>query len=109
MSAEARLERLARTPRLLVALDFDGTLAPLQDSPMAARMTPAAKDAVTALAVSPDTTVALVSGRSLHDLREIAEHRLESRLHLAASHGAEQWHPGDPAQPAPAADPAALR
>ncbi|MFT4212404.1 MAG: trehalose-phosphatase [Microbacterium sp.] len=109
MSADACVERLARTPRLLVALDFDGTLAPLADRPMTARMTPAAKDAVTALVATPDTAVALVSGRSLHDLREIAEHRLDSRLHLAASHGAEYWHPGDPAEPAPAADPAALR
>ena len=29
---------LARTPVLLVALDFDGTLSPLEDEPMEARM-----------------------------------------------------------------------
>ena len=40
------LAALARTPRLLVALDFDGTLSPLVDEPMAARMLPAARDAV---------------------------------------------------------------
>ena len=33
----AALQPLASTPVLLIALDFDGTLAPLIDEPMAAR------------------------------------------------------------------------
>ena len=68
------LARVAASDRLLVALDFDGTLAPLEDEPMKARALPAAAAAVDALAALPDTPVAFVSGRSLHDLREIAEH-----------------------------------
>ncbi len=40
------LARVAASERLLVALDFDGTLAPLEDEPMDARMLPAARDAV---------------------------------------------------------------
>lgn len=88
------LDDLALTPRLLVALDFDGTLAPLVDEPLTARMTPAAAEAVAALVASPATTVALVSGRSLVDLRMIAEHGDDSALLLAASHGAEWWTPG---------------
>lgn len=92
--ADDVLEPLARTPRLLVALDFDGTLSPLQKDAMAARMLPAARRAVSALAALPDTTVALVSGRSLVDLRVIAEHRDDSPLWLAGSHGAEFWQPG---------------
>jgi trehalose 6-phosphate phosphatase len=91
--ADALLARIAATPRLLVALDFDGTLAPLVDEPMTARATPDAARAVEALAALPDTTVALVSGRSLHDLREIAEHTDDSRLLLAGSHGAQYWVP----------------
>ena len=90
----ATLEQLAATEHLLVALDFDGTLSPLVDVPMDARMTAEARAAVDALVATPDTTVALVSGRSLHDLREIAEHNDESAILLAGSHGAEFWVPG---------------
>ncbi len=89
------LERLARTERLLVALDVDGTLAPLGDRPMEVRMLPAARQAVTALAALPGTTVALVSGRTLPDLRVITEHTDDSPLLLAGSHGAEYWTPGE--------------
>lgn len=99
MSA-ASVEELARAGQLLVALDFDGTLAPRLDDPMACRMLPAARAAVDALARLPGTTVALVSGRSLADLKEISEHAPGSPIHLAGSHGAEFWHAGDPEHPA---------
>ena len=94
-SAEAALDALVRTPVLLTALDFDGTLSPLENEPMDARMLPAARDAVEALVATPDTFVALVSGRSLSDLRVIAEHGEDSRVWLAGSHGAEFWVPGE--------------
>jgi trehalose 6-phosphate phosphatase len=86
---------LAASDLLLVALDFDGTLSPLADDPMAARMLPAARDAVSAVVAAPDTVVALVSGRSLVDLRVIAEHDDTSRVLLAGSHGAEFWSPDE--------------
>lgn len=87
------IDELAATPRLLVALDFDGTLAPLVDEPMSARMIPEAAEAVAALVAAPRTTVAFVSGRTLDDLRIIAEHDDRSPILLAASHGAQWWHP----------------
>ena len=93
--AVAAIARLAASPRLLVALDFDGTLSPLEDEPMDARMLPAARDAVDALVAAPETVVAFVSGRSLVDLRVIAEHGDASRVLLAGSHGAEFWIPGE--------------
>lgn len=83
------LEQIAGTETLLVALDFDGTLSPLHDVPMDARATPAGVAAVAALAALPNTVVALVSGRSLGDLRIIAEHADDSPVYLAGSHGAE--------------------
>jgi trehalose 6-phosphate phosphatase len=86
---------VAATDRLLVALDFDGTLSPLEDDPMEARMLPAARAAVDELIAAPQTLVALVSGRSLSDLRIIAEHGDDSLLLLAGSHGAEFWIPGE--------------
>ena len=94
MSADdTSLDRLVTAPRLLVALDFDGTLSPLEDDPMAARMLPAARTAVDALTALPCTWVALVSGRSMSDLRIIAEHGDDSPVLLAGSHGAEYWTP----------------
>lgn len=87
--------RIAATDLLLVALDFDGTLAPLSDDPMSVRMLPAVRPAVAAVLDAPDTIVAFVSGRSLVDLRIIAEHDDASSVLLAGSHGAEYWIPAE--------------
>ncbi|MDO8149321.1 trehalose-phosphatase [Isoptericola sp. b515] len=85
---------------LLVALDFDGTLAPLVDDPTASRMTPAARTAVDelgALTVPGDgdapasrVRLALVSGRDLDDLATRAAPPVGS--YLVGSHGAETGH-----------------
>lgn len=64
------LERFAGRGRVLVALDFDGVLAPLVDEPSAARPLPAAVEALQRLVATTD--VALVSGRDLDDLRACA-------------------------------------
>jgi trehalose 6-phosphate phosphatase len=92
-AAESALQRLAATPHLLAALDFDGTLSPFVADPMTARMLGSARAALDALAASPGTTVALVSGRTLTDLRVIAEHDDSSSILLAGSHGVEYWFP----------------
>lgn len=79
--------RLAGAERLLLALDFDGTLAPFVDTPKAARMLPAAKAALDRLEALPDTWVAYVSGRPLSSL-EIVTEADEDAL-LIGSHGVE--------------------
>jgi len=94
-AADATIEAVATTDRLLIALDFDGTLSPLVDEPMTARMTPGARAALEKLVTLPHTVVALVSGRSLGHLREIAEHADDSPIWLAGSHGAQFWVPGE--------------
>ncbi|MFD1720041.1 trehalose-phosphatase [Amnibacterium endophyticum] len=81
------LAALAATPRLLVALDFDGTLAPEVDDPEKARATPEARAAVERLVDLPDTRVAMVSGRSLGDLEQVAP--FGDRVLLVGSHGIE--------------------
>lgn len=92
--ADAALSAIAATPRLVVALDFDGTASPLVADPMAARALPEVAEQVARLAALPDTVVAYVSGRSLHDLRVITEHTDDSVIALAGSHGAQYWYPG---------------
>ena len=81
------LTRLAETERLLVALDFDGTLAPLVDRPEDARATPRSRAAIERLAVADDTRVAIVSGRALASLDDVASPP-EGTL-LSGSHGVE--------------------
>lgn len=81
------LARLAGTRRLLVALDFDGTLAPEVDDPEKARALPEAREAVLRLLAMPRTRVALVSGRALKSLIEVAD--LPDEALLVGSHGIE--------------------
>ena len=81
------LRELARVKRLLVALDFDGTLAPEVDKPLAARALPEAAEAILRLTDQPDTTVALVSGRALDSLTTVAD--APDSVLLVGSHGVE--------------------
>jgi trehalose 6-phosphate phosphatase len=84
---EQALARLAREPHLLVACDYDGTLAPIVDVPAEARPRRESVAALRALAALPDTSVAVISGRSLHDLAALS--RLPEEIHLVGSHGTE--------------------
>ncbi len=81
------LRELARTKRLLVALDFDGTLAPEVDEPEKARALPESRAAVLRLAAMPNTRVALVSGRALASLEAVTS--LPDTVLLVGSHGIE--------------------
>lgn len=83
---------LANAPRLLVALDFDGTLAPIVNLPGEARALPAALAAIHGLAAQAATTVVLVSGRALADL--VAISGLGPPVRFVGSHGLEP--DGDP-------------
>lgn len=62
--------RLARSPRWLLACDFDGTLAPPADSPGAGSMSGRARGLLRALARTGRACVAVVSDRALGDLRD---------------------------------------
>ena len=80
---------IARTPHLLVALDFDGTMAPIVSRAQDARPLPRSAAAFAALAGLESTTTALVSGRALDSLRTVATPPPPTLL--VGSHGAETW------------------
>ncbi|MGP4033052.1 trehalose-phosphatase [Pseudarthrobacter sp. 1C304] len=83
------VRRIASTEHLLVAMDFDGTMAPLVDHAADARSLPRSAAAFAALTELPRTTTALISGRALDSLRAVA-FPPEKTL-LIGSHGAEVW------------------
>lgn len=85
--AEVDLRPLIDAESLLIALDFDGVLAPLQDDPETSRMVAASAAAIEALSALPGTRVALVSGRDIATLRRLAAPPAE--VWLVGSHGAE--------------------
>lgn len=91
---EAGLRRVAATERLLVASDFDGTLAAIVDHPDAVVPDRTAVAALRSLADLPATRAAVLSGRSLAVL---TEHLGRAGLALVGSHGAEMQgaEPGD--------------
>lgn len=85
------IDRLSDVRLLLVALDFDGTMAPFVDRPEDARALPAAAEAFAALGEAEGTATALISGRDLLSLRAAAQPG--PRVLLVGSHGAELWAP----------------
>lgn len=66
--------------------DFDGTLAPIVLRPKLARLSAAHRRILASLAANPNITVAIVTGRSLADIRKKVS---IPRVILAANHGFE--------------------
>jgi trehalose-phosphatase len=95
-SIDDALRSAAQATELLVAADFDGTIAPLAPRPGDASAAPEALAALIELAALRQTLVAIISGRALADLRARAS--WPATFTLVGSHGAET--PLDPpAQP----------
>ncbi|HPF40495.1 MAG TPA: trehalose-phosphatase [Phycisphaerae bacterium] len=84
---DAALEALATMPVLLVASDYDGTIAPIVTDPSQARPHREAVVALRALAAIPQTHVAVISGRALGDLAKLTG--MPEDVHLVGSHGSE--------------------
>ncbi|MGB6181468.1 MAG: trehalose-phosphatase [Rhodococcus sp. (in: high G+C Gram-positive bacteria)] len=78
---------LARVPRLLVASDYDGTMAPIVSDPQKAFPHPESVRALRALAGLDGTQAAVISGRALRDLAILS--RLPVEVQLVGSHGSE--------------------
>ncbi|MDV8002352.1 trehalose-phosphatase [Rhodococcus sp. IEGM 1408] len=85
------LRRAAQTPTLVIACDYDGTLAPFVDDPTRAVPAPGAIAALERLAGLPRTTVALLSGRNRAALAQVSG--AGAPVVLVGSHGSE-WEGG---------------
>ncbi|MEV6274315.1 trehalose-phosphatase [Nocardia sp. NPDC051832] len=81
------LSTVAREPRLLVASDYDGTIAPIVSDPAKAYPHRESVSALRALAGLTGTTAAVISGRALRDLAALS--RLPVEVQLIGSHGSE--------------------
>lgn len=78
--------RMRVAKHVLIGLDYDGTLTPLVDDPGRALIGMETRETVKALAAVPGVTVAIVSGRSLHNVRTLME--LDGLIY-AGNHGLE--------------------
>lgn len=83
--------RVDQADRLLLMLDFDGTLAPIVARPSDARIPDSALPALRKLQHSPDVNLAIVSGRGARDVRELAG---LAHAHYFGGHGRERIRPG---------------
>ena len=82
------LEAAASSPVVLVASDYDGTLAPIVADPDLAHPDERAMAALVALGELPDTYAAILSGRDAAVLQRLSHD--PAGVELVGSHGAEQ-------------------
>jgi trehalose 6-phosphate phosphatase len=84
--ADSLIELRRMTGRMLVALDFDGTLSPIVERPEDAALHDAVVEPLRRLTQRSDTVVAVVSGRGLADARSRVG---IDGLYYAGNHGFE--------------------
>lgn len=84
---------VANPPRSLIAVDFDGTLAPIVADPAAARATPAAGAALRELALVAGT-VAVITGRPAPDAARLAGLAEVPRVVVLGHYGHQRWERG---------------
>jgi len=82
--------RIRRAPHRLLALDYDGTLAPLHVDPMRAYPASGAMEAIDLLVESDHTCVAIFSGRPVYEVYSLLG---EIELPIVGSHGYETFEP----------------
>ena len=83
------VRRAAAASTVVLATDFDGTLAPFVADPMQARPAPGAVAALRAAAILPGVTTALVSGRDLQVLRDLSGVADVPGIVFIGTHGAQ--------------------
>jgi trehalose 6-phosphate phosphatase len=88
---DAIAAQIAQRPSLLVASDYDGTLAPIARTPLEAILPGATRTLLRRLCRCPGTHLAIVSGRALADVQM---HVGVAKIFYAGNHGLELSGPG---------------
>ena len=81
---------VTESSRLALLLDYDGTLAPIAPHPDLAIIPPETKKVLQRLANMPDVNIAIISGRSLENVKQMVG--IEG-LTYAGNHGFQITHP----------------
>jgi trehalose 6-phosphate phosphatase len=76
---------VASAERILLLIDFDGTLAPIADDPAGVQLPAPTRHVLQALVAEPLVTVAVLSGRKLEDVKS----RIGLPIIYAGNHGLE--------------------
>jgi len=79
------------TPHLLLLFDYDGTLTPIVSRPEEALLPPEVREKIYALAQKPTSSVGIISGRSMSELKSMVA---VEGIYYAGNHGLEIDGPG---------------
>jgi trehalose 6-phosphate phosphatase len=99
---------LADPADALIALDFDGTLAPIVERPADARLAAGAREVLDQLAAGIGT-LALISGRAADEVVEIGDLAAVHGLRVLGHYGLQRWRDGRLETPPPEAGVALAR
>lgn len=100
--ADAIAALLADPGSALIALDFDGTLAPIVERPQDARLAAGADDVLQALAARVGT-LAVISGRAADEVVALGGLGGVAGLRVVGHYGLQRWRDGQLDSPVPAA------
>jgi len=78
----------------VIALDFDGTLAPIVSNPRDSRPEPGAVAALTQLALA-GARIAIVTGRDARTVLALGDLEVIPEIMISGLHGAETWRDGE--------------
>jgi trehalose 6-phosphate phosphatase len=92
--AELVAALLPHVDESLIALDFDGTLAPIVIDPMSSRPAPGALDALAALS-RRGARVAVITGRDARTVLQLGRLDAVPGIIVAGLYGAESWASGE--------------
>ncbi|MFH1854136.1 MAG: trehalose-phosphatase [Candidatus Omnitrophota bacterium] len=84
--AEELFSKIKNSRQVFLFLDYDGTLTPIVSRPQLARLSPSLKKIIKNLNTHPRLNIAIISGRSLQDVKKMVGIR---GLVYAGNHGLE--------------------
>ena len=96
MNVQVAVSELARRRggrHLLLLFDFDGTLTPFQPDPDVVSLDDEVRGLLAALALKPNSTLGIISGRRLPDLEKRL--KIPGEVYVAGFHGLEIHTPGE--------------